>query len=128
MSHYSNHPHADSNPPYASYPTINGPFGNVVEMGKIGAVVGLCGAGAVSLHRLSAGELDQRDALLETLRGGAVAGVATAAATMVGSRVGSGLLSLAATLATGTAVAYALTAASTADTTVADAIVGDQSR
>lgn len=108
-------------PGYSAYGAAVGPFGNVVEMGKLGAVVGLCGAGAASLHRLQAGELDTRDALLETLRGGAVAGVATAAATLVGARVGSGLLSLAATLATGTAVAYALTAESTPDAAVAAA-------
>lgn len=95
-----------------------GLFGNVVEMGKFGAVVGLCGAGAASLHRLQAGEVDRRGALVDTLRGGAVAGVATAAATLVGSRVSNGWLSLAATLAAGTAVAYALTAESTPDTAV----------
>lgn len=86
------------------------PLGNVVEMGKLGAVVGLCGAGAASLHRLQAGDTDTRGAVLDTLRGGAVAGVATAAATLVGARFSSGTLAFAATLVTGTAVAYALTA------------------
>ncbi len=97
------------------------PFANVVELGKLGAVVGLCGAGAASLHRLQAGEIDGRTAALETLRGGAVAGVATAAATLVASRFSPGLLSLAATLATGTAVAYALTAESVPDSALAAA-------
>jgi hypothetical protein len=96
----------------------NAPFGNVVEMGKIGAVVGLCGAAALNLHRLQAGEVDRRDAALDTLRGGAIAGVATAAATLVGSRFGSDLLGLAATLATGTAVVYALTAETPPDAAV----------
>ncbi|WP_200235246.1 magnetosome protein MamC [Thiohalocapsa halophila] len=105
-------------PAYNPYGGAVGPFGNVVEMGKFGAVVGLCGAGAASLHRLQAGEVDRRGALVDTLRGGAVAGVATAAATLVGSRVSNGWLSLAATLAAGTAVAYALTAEATPDTAV----------
>jgi hypothetical protein len=87
-------------------------------MGRIGAVVGLCGAAALNLHRLQAGEVDRRDAALDTLRGGAIAGVATAAATLVGSRFGSDLLGLAATLATGTAVVYALTAETPPDAAV----------
>lgn len=99
----------------------NAPFANVVEMGKIGAVVGLCGAAAANLHRLQAGEVDRRGAALDTLRGGAIAGVATAAATLVGSRFGSDLLGLAATLATGTAVVYALTAETPPDTAIAAA-------
>ena len=97
-------------PAYDAYGRAIGPLGNVIEMAKFGAVVGLCGAGAASLHRLQAGEVDRRGALLDTLRGGAVAGVATAAATLVSARISNGWLSLAATLATGTAVAYALTA------------------
>ncbi|WP_295885751.1 hypothetical protein [uncultured Thiohalocapsa sp.] len=94
------------------------PFGNVVEMGKLGAVVGLCGAGAANLHRLQAGDTDTRGAVLDTLRGGAVAGVTTAAATLVASRFSSGTLAFAATLVTGTAVAYALTAESPPDSAV----------
>jgi hypothetical protein len=106
--------------PYRSVPMSQsqGAFGPALALGKIGLVVGLCGAGAANLHRLQAGTVDQRGALLDTLRGGAVAGVATAAAALVASNFRSDLLSLAATLATGTAVAYALTAESVPDTAV----------
>jgi hypothetical protein len=104
-----------------AYGSLGGPFANAVEVGKIGAVVGLCGAGAISLHRLQAGELDRRGAAMQTLRGGAVAGVATVAASLVASNFRSDLLSLAATLVTGTAVAYALTAEPTPDSAVATA-------
>ena len=87
-----------------------GTFSHALELGKLGAVVGLCGSGAANLHRLQAGTVDQRGAALDTLRGGAFAGLATAAAALVAANFRSELLSLAATLATGTAVAYALTA------------------
>jgi len=97
------HSHSTS---YASVPNA----GALWEAGKFGAVVGLCGAGAVNLHRLQADELSRREATIDTLRTGVAAGVATAAATLVASQFRGSVLPLLATLATGTALMYAFTA------------------
>jgi len=91
---------------YASYP---GYHGNYLEQGKFGAVVGLCGAGAVNLRRYLQAEVSGGEAMVNTLKTGLYAGLATAAAGMVASRFRSPSLSLVATVATGTAVMYALT-------------------
>lgn len=85
---------------------------NYVEMGKVGAVVGLCGAGAANLRRLQRDEINRGDALVNTVRAGVSAGLATAAATAVANRFQNSTLSLLATIATGTAVMYALGAES----------------
>jgi hypothetical protein len=84
------------------------PLGNAVELGKFGAVVGLCGAGAANLHRLQAEQITPGEALVDSLRTGAAAGLATAAASLVAGQFRSGTLSLAATLVTGAAVMYLL--------------------
>jgi hypothetical protein len=88
---------------------------DLVEMGKLGAIVGLCGAGAQNLKRIGREEIEPAAALADTLRVGVASGLATAAAALVaGAFRPSPLLSLVATLATGTAVMYALTQDSTA--------------
>ena len=86
------------------YPTQN----NLMELGKLGAVVGLCGAGASSLHRLRRAEISGGEALVDTLKTGVATGVATAAAALIAGQFRSSSLSLMATLATGTAVMYML--------------------
>lgn len=81
----------------------------LLEFGKFGAVVGLCGAGARNLQRLRRDEIEAGRALADTLRVGVASGLATATAGLVASVFrSSSLLALAATLATGTAVMYAL--------------------
>jgi hypothetical protein len=70
--------------PY-SYPS----GGTYVELGKLGAIVGL-------------------EALVGTFKTGVASGIATATASLAGSQFRSSLLSWVATLATGTAVMYAL--------------------
>ncbi|MCF7992382.1 MAG: magnetosome protein MamC [Thiohalocapsa sp.] len=84
------------------------PLGNAVELGKFGAVVGVCGAGAANLHRLQAQQITGSEAVVDTLRTGVAAGLATAAASLVAGQLRSGTLSLAATLVTGAAVMYLL--------------------
>jgi len=87
----------------------------LVEMGKLGAIVGICGAGAHNLKRLRREEIEPSNALADTLRVGVASGLATATAALVaGAFRPSPLLSLVATLATGTAVMYALSQESTA--------------
>lgn len=81
-----------------------------VEMGKIGAVVGLCGAGAGNIRRVRNHEIGSGEAVVDTIRTGVASGLATAAATMAAGQFRSSTLSLLATLATGTAVMYALSA------------------
>lgn len=81
---------------------------NYLELGKFGAVVGLCGAGAANLRRLQAEQVTPGEALFDTLRTGVAAGLATATARFVADRFRSSALSLAATLVTGTAVMYTL--------------------
>jgi hypothetical protein len=98
---------------YAPGPAVN----HAVELGKFGAVVGLCGAGAANLRRLQEDRITRGEAVVDTLRMGAAAGVATAAATMVASQFRSGVLSLAATLVTGGAVMYLLQSVSDSPTT-----------
>jgi hypothetical protein len=89
--------------PY-SYPS----GGTYVELGKLGAIVGLCGAGAANLRRLQREEISGGEALVGTLKTGVASGIATATASLAGSQFRSSLLSWVATLATGTAVMYAL--------------------
>lgn len=82
---------------------------NLVELGKLGAVVGICGAGAHNLRRLHRNEIAPGAALTNTLGVGIASGLATASAGLVASAFRpSSLLALAVTLATGTAVMYAL--------------------
>ena len=81
---------------------------NLVELGKLGAIVGLCGAGATNLHRIRREEISGGEALVDTLKTGVAAGVATATAGLVARQFSSSPLSLVATLATGTAVMYML--------------------
>jgi hypothetical protein len=84
------------------------PQNNPVEMGKLGAVVGLCGAGAANLHRLRREEISGGEALVNTLKSGVATGIAAATAALVVAPIRSSSLSLVATLATGTAVMYML--------------------
>lgn len=93
----------------SAYPAPYSP-NSLLQMAKLGAVVGLAGAGAANLHRLQQGEIDTGQAALSTLRVGVASGLATAAATMVASHFRSPTLALAATLVTGTATMYALNA------------------
>jgi len=79
-----------------------------LELGKLGAVVGLCGAGAANLRRLQADQVSSGEALFDTLRTGVAAGLATATAGFVANQFRAPSLSLLATLATGTAMMYIL--------------------
>lgn len=101
---------------YAPVPAI----GTLWEAGRFGAVVGLCGAGAVNLRRVQADALGRREAAIDTLRTGVAAGVATAGATLVASQFRGSVLPLLATLATGTALMYAFTARDQATATLAN--------
>lgn len=96
--------------PVSTYPRgLSHASPSLVELGKLGAVVGLCGAGAHNLRRLRRNEIAPGTALTNTLGVGIASGLATASAGLVASAFRpSSLLSLAATLATGTAVMYAL--------------------
>lgn len=90
---------------------------HLIELGRLGAVVGLCGAGAHNLRRLRREEIEPAAAVADTLRVGVASGLATAAAGWVASAFRpASLLALAATLATGTAVMYALDQRSDAPT------------
>ncbi len=77
-----------------------------LELGKLGALVGLCGAGAANLRRLEADQVTRGEALFDTLRTGVAAGLATATAGFVADQFRSPAISLLATLATGTAMMY----------------------
>lgn len=101
---------AYSTTPY--YP-VHRPTDTSLEMGKVGAVVGLCGAGAVNLRRLRQGQITATDAAVDTLRAGMASGLATAAAMLVANQFRSPALALLATVATGTAVMYSLNAEQT---------------
>lgn len=81
---------------------------NYVEMGRIGAIVGLCGAGAINIRRMQQDGARSTDAIVDTLKVGVASGLATAAATLVANQFRNSSLSLLATLAAGTAVMYAL--------------------
>lgn len=85
------------------------PYGQgYLELGKLGAVIGLCGAGAANLRRWQAEEVTGSEAMIDTMRTGVATGLATAVAALAASQFRGPLLSLAATLATGTAVMYFL--------------------
>jgi hypothetical protein len=90
--------------PSTPYPYTN----NYLELGKFGAIVGFCGASAANLRRVQGKEISGSEALLDSLRTGVAAGLATATAGYVANQFRGSLLSFAATLATGTAVMYAL--------------------
>jgi len=77
-----------------------------LALGKIGALVGLCGAGAANLRRLEADQVSRGEALFDTLRTGVAAGLAAATAGFVGDQFRSPAMSLLATLVTGTAMMY----------------------
>jgi hypothetical protein len=81
-----------------------------MDVAKLGAVVGLCGAGAHNLHRLRRHEIEPGAALAATVQGALVSDLAAGAAGLVaGALRPSPALCLLATIVTGTAVAYALT-------------------
>ena len=94
----------------ATYPQWQAtPYTNsYLELGKFGAIVGVCGAGAANLRRMQRNEITGAEALVDSLRTGVAAGLATATAGLVANQFRSSALSLAATLVTGTAVMYAL--------------------
>ena len=120
MTHWHHHPalatqampdlHPGSPYPNAANPgRVLAPHPNdLLALGKLGAVVGLCGAGAQSLRRLRDEQITGGEALFRTLRTGVAAGLATATAGLVASQFRSPLAALAATLVTGTAVMYVL--------------------
>jgi hypothetical protein len=95
---------------YYYYSGCPAPVNGMLEAGKTGAVLGLCGGAAASLHRLRRDEVSRQEAAMATLRAGAASGLAAAAASLVASQFRSPALSLAATVAAGTAVMYAITA------------------
>lgn len=78
------------------------------EMARIGAVAGICGAGARNLQRLRHHQIDRSEAAVDTLRAGLTAGLAAGAASVVSSRIRAPALSVIAGIATGTAVVYGL--------------------
>lgn len=84
-----------------------------LELGKLGAVVGLCGAGATNLRRVQADQVTGGEALFDTLRTGVAAGLATATAGFVANQLRHPAASFLATLVTGTAVMYILNAETT---------------
>ena len=92
---------------HSGYPA---PANGMLEAGKTGAVVGLCGAAAANLHRLRQDQVSRQEAAMATLRTSAASGLAAAAASVAASQFRSPALSLAATVAAGTAVMYAMTA------------------
>jgi hypothetical protein len=98
--------------PYPGMPTYQSPLphssNTYWELGKLGAVVGVCGAGATNLRRLQRAEINTGEALVHTLRAGVASGVATATAGLAGGQFRASLVSLAATVAAGTAVMYVL--------------------
>lgn len=81
---------------------------DLMALGKLGTVIGLCGAGAASLRRLQADQITGAEALFHALCTGVAAGLATATAGLVASQFRSPLVSLFATVATGTAMMYVL--------------------
>ncbi len=93
--------------PYSTTLLVPG-TNHYLELGKLGAVVGLCGAAAVNLRRMQANEATGAEALLDTVRTGVAAGLATATAGFVANQFRGSIASTVATLATGTAVMYVL--------------------
>jgi len=77
-----------------------------LEAGKVGAIIGLCGAGATNLRRLQAQRIDTTEAVVASVRTAAATGLATATTAFVASRFSGGLTSLAVTVATGTLAMY----------------------
>jgi hypothetical protein len=90
----------------SAYPT--GAGNSYLDMGKFGATVGLCGAAAANLHKLRNEQVTAGEAIIDSLRTGAAAGLATAAAGYVANQFRSPTTSLAATLIAGTAFMYLL--------------------
>lgn len=92
-------------PPYQPPASTINPYW---ELGKLGAVMGVCGAGAANLRRLQRAEISPSEALVHTLRAGVASGMATATAGLAGHQFRSSMVSLAATVTAGTAVMYML--------------------
>lgn len=84
------------------------PQRSAYEMVRIGAVAGLCGAGARNIYRMRNNEIDRAQAVVNTLKGSATAGLASGAAAMVASQFRTPLVSALAGIAAGTAVIYGL--------------------
>jgi hypothetical protein len=78
------------------------------EMARIGAVAGLCGAGARNLYQVQNDQMSRSDAAMNTARSALTAGLAAGAASVVSSQIRSPALSVIAGIATGTAVVYGL--------------------
>lgn len=78
------------------------------EMARIGAVAGLCGAGARNLYQVQNDRMSRSEAAMNTVRSSVTAGLAAGAASVVASQIRSPALSLIAGIATGTAVVYGL--------------------
>jgi hypothetical protein len=81
---------------------------NPYEMARIGAIAGLCGAGARNIYRVRKGEIDRAEAVVNTAKLAAVSGLAAGAAAMVSTQFRTPLISALAGIATGTAVVYGL--------------------
>jgi ribose/xylose/arabinose/galactoside ABC-type transport system permease subunit len=95
--------------PVSTHRPAAGTPARALETAKVGAVVGLCGAGAANLRRVQRAAITPEEAVAATLKAGLAAGLASGAAGLVASQFRSPLLSFLATLATGTTVMYVLT-------------------
>ncbi|MFP4209225.1 MAG: hypothetical protein ACLFSC_11245 [Wenzhouxiangella sp.] len=87
---------------------VNYPRRSPYEMARIGAIAGLCGAGARNIYRLRNDEIDRAQAVVNTLKGSATAGLAAGAASLVAGQFRTPLISTLAGIAAGTAVIYGL--------------------
>ncbi len=120
MSHYESNPglplaYHDQALRHDAYPNAHqrsaypaGAGSSYLELGKLGATVGLCGAAAANLHKLRNEQVTGGEAIIDSLRTGAAAGLATAAAGYIANQFRSPTTSLAATLIAGTAFMYLL--------------------
>jgi len=88
------------------------PLSNAWQLAKLGAVVGMSGAGAVQLRRYRDRQVSREEALAATFKAGLQSGIATGVAGVVAAQFRAPTLSLLATLVSGTAVMYALNQAS----------------
>ena len=94
--------------PVQTVQPVRYPPHNPYEMARIGAIAGLCGAGARNIYRVRQGEIDRAEAVVNTVKLAAVSGLAAGASAMVSSQFRTPLVSALAGIATGTAVVYGL--------------------
>lgn len=81
----------------------------MLQMGAVGALVGVMAAGAGNVRKVQEGTLKREDAIRDTLLTGAKTGVAAGVGTGLASLIGHGpVLPLATMLLAGTAILYGL--------------------